>query len=152
MCHYQERLNIKVKVLLAQSCLILCNPTDCSPPGSSVRGDSPGQTTRVGCHSLLQGIFPTQRLNPCLLHCRRILCPVSHQGSSGWIYIHPVTLRRLSWLYTLETACISVRKHAQGVGYNHVCHKGTLKTNQIPAHQLANRETFEARMHTAEQR
>ena len=29
-----------------------------------------GQNTRVGCHSLLQGIFPTQGLNPCLLNCR----------------------------------------------------------------------------------
>ena len=29
-----------------------------------------GKNTGVGCHSLLQGIFPTQGLNPCLLHCR----------------------------------------------------------------------------------
>ena len=38
---------------------------------SSVHGDSPGKNTRVGCHALLQGIFPTQGLNPrllCLLH------------------------------------------------------------------------------------
>ena len=37
-------------------------------PGSSVHGDSPGKNTGVGCHVLLQGIFPTQGLNPCLLH------------------------------------------------------------------------------------
>ena len=43
--------------------------------------DSPGKNTRVGCHSLVQGIFPTQRLNPGLLHCRRILYHWSHQGS-----------------------------------------------------------------------
>ena len=35
--------------------------------------DSPGKNTGLGCHSLLQGIFPTQRLNPHLLHCRQIL-------------------------------------------------------------------------------
>ena len=38
--------------------------------------DSPGKNTRVHCHALLQGIFPTQGSNPCLLwllHCRRIL-------------------------------------------------------------------------------
>ena len=29
--------------------------------------DSPGQNTEVGCHALLQGIFPTQGLNLCLL-------------------------------------------------------------------------------------
>ena len=35
----------------------------------------------VGCHALLQGIFLTQGSNPGLLHCRRILCYLSHQGS-----------------------------------------------------------------------
>ena len=56
--------------LATQSCLTLCKPTDCSPPGSSVHGDSPGKKTGVGCHALLQGIFPIQGLNPGLLHCR----------------------------------------------------------------------------------
>ena len=37
--------------------------------------------TGVGSCSLLQGIFPTQGLNPGLLHCRWILYQVSHQGS-----------------------------------------------------------------------
>jgi len=46
---------------------------------------SPGKlNTRVGCHALLQGIFPTQGLSPGLLHCRWILYPLSHQESS-WI-------------------------------------------------------------------
>ena len=36
---------------------------DCSLPGSSVHGDSPGENTGVGCHALLQGIFPAQGLN-----------------------------------------------------------------------------------------
>ena len=35
----------------------------------------------MGCHSLLQGIFPTQGLNLCFLHCRQILYCLSHQGS-----------------------------------------------------------------------
>ena len=46
-------------------------------PGSSA-GNSPGKNTGVGCHSLLQGIFLTQGLNPGLLHCRRILYCLSH--------------------------------------------------------------------------
>ena len=33
------------------SCFRLGNPVDCSPPGSSVHGDSPGQKTGVGCHA-----------------------------------------------------------------------------------------------------
>ena len=35
--------------------------------------DSPGKNTGVCCHLLLQGIFPTQESNPCLLHSRQIL-------------------------------------------------------------------------------
>ena len=43
--------------------------------------DSPGQNTGVGCHALLQVIFPTQGLNSGLLHCSQILWRLSHQGS-----------------------------------------------------------------------
>ena len=50
-----------------QSCLTLYHPTDCSQPGSSDHGDSPGKNTEVDCHSLRQGIFPTQGSNLCLL-------------------------------------------------------------------------------------
>ena len=42
--------------------------------------NSPGKSAGVSCHSLLQGIFPTQRLNPGLPHCRQILYQLSHQG------------------------------------------------------------------------
>ena len=45
--------------LVAQLCPSLYNPMDCSPPGSSVHGDSPGKKTGVGCHVLQQGIFLT---------------------------------------------------------------------------------------------
>ena len=69
--------------LVPQSCPTLCNPMDCSSPGSSVHGDSPGKNTGVGCHALLQGIFPTQGLNPGLPHYRWILYHLSHQGSPG---------------------------------------------------------------------
>ena len=54
---------------------------DCSLPGSSVHGDSPGKNTGVGCHSLLQRIFPTQGSNSGLPHCRQVLYHLSHQGS-----------------------------------------------------------------------
>ena len=46
--------------LIAQLCLTLCYPMDCSLPGSSVHGDSSGRNSGVGCHALLQRIFPTQ--------------------------------------------------------------------------------------------
>ena len=57
-----------VCVLVAQSCPTLCDPSDCDPPGSSISWNSPGKNTRVGCHSLLQGIFSTQGSNPGILY------------------------------------------------------------------------------------
>ena len=82
-----------VRVLVTQSCLTLHDPLDCNPSGSSVHGildcnpsgssvhGIPGKNTGVGCHALLQGIFPTQGSNLGLLHCRQILYHLSHQGS-----------------------------------------------------------------------
>ena len=61
-----------------QSYPTMCDHKDCSLPGSCLR-DSSGKNTRVGCHSLLQGIFLTQGLNPG----RLILYCLNHQGSSG---------------------------------------------------------------------
>ena len=46
-----------------QLCPTLCDPMDCSPPGSSVHGDSPDKNTGVGCHVLLQG-FLCQGIEP----------------------------------------------------------------------------------------
>ena len=63
-------------MLAAQSCLTLCDSMDCS----LCPWNSPGQNTGVGCHSLLQGIFLTQRSNPCLPHCRADSLPSEPSG------------------------------------------------------------------------
>ena len=68
-------------VLVAQSCLTLRNPTECSGRHLESPWDSPGKNTGVGSHFLLQGIFPTQGSNPDLPYCRQILYCLSHQGS-----------------------------------------------------------------------
>ena len=65
---------------------------DCSPPGSSVHGDSPGKNTGVGCHALLQGIVQTQGLNPGPLHCTKILYCLSHQESPRACKLPEVTI------------------------------------------------------------
>ena len=52
----------------------------------SVNGNSPGKSTGVGSHSLLQSTFSTQGSNPGLLHCTQILHCLNHQGS-------PITLQ-----------------------------------------------------------
>ena len=73
---------------VTQSCLTLCDPMDCS---LLLRPwDFPGKSTRVGCHFLFQGIFPTQGSNPGLRHCKQMLYSLSHQGRrkkrKGWVY------------------------------------------------------------------
>ena len=59
----------------------LCNPIDCSPPDSFVHGGSPGTCTGVGCHALLQGIYPAQGSNQGCPHCRWIIYHLSHHES-----------------------------------------------------------------------
>ena len=49
-------------------CVQLCNPMDCSSLGFSVCGFLQARIPGMGCHALLQGTFPTQELNPNLLH------------------------------------------------------------------------------------
>ena len=66
----------KVKLLVTQPCLTLCDPKDCS----LCPWNFPGKNTGVGRHFLPQGIFPIQGLTPSLLHYRQILYCLSHQG------------------------------------------------------------------------
>ena len=73
--------------LVAQSCLTLCDPIDCRPPGFSVHGDSPGKNTGVGCHALFHGIFPTQGSNAGLPYCRQILYRLSLLRSPSTVYL-----------------------------------------------------------------
>ena len=80
-----------VLCLVTQSCPTLCDPIDCSPPGFPVHGDSPGNNSGMGCHVLLQGIFPTQKSTQGLLHCRCILYQLSYQGSPSKMYLMVTT-------------------------------------------------------------
>ena len=66
-----QRWKVKVKVI--PLCPTLCDPMDYTV--------GPGQNTRVGSLSLLQGIVPTQGSNPGLPYCRQILYQLSHKGS-----------------------------------------------------------------------
>ena len=75
---YYYFLSLIKKNEVPQPCLTFCNPMDCSLPCSSIHGIFPGKSTGVGCHFLLQGIFPTQGLNSGFPHCRQILYHLSH--------------------------------------------------------------------------
>ena len=61
-----------------QSCLTLCSPMDCSPYRLFCPWVSTDKNTGVGCHFILQRIFPTQRSN---LHFMRLL-------DCKWILYH----------------------------------------------------------------
>ena len=73
--------------LVAQSCLTLCNPVNYRLTASPLQAPlcMGVLQARVGCHALLQGVFPTQGLNPGLPHRKQILHHLSHQGRSPWM-------------------------------------------------------------------
>ena len=54
------------------------------PHGLYSPWNSPGQNTGVGSLSLLQGIFPTQRSNSGLPHCKWILYQLSHREAQEY--------------------------------------------------------------------
>ena len=65
----------------SESCLVVYDPLQ--PHGLYRPWNSLGQNTGVGSITLLQGIFPTQGLNPGLLHCKKILYHLSYQGNQS---------------------------------------------------------------------
>ena len=93
---------------VTQSCSTLCNPMDCSLPGSSVHGIFQA-STGVGCHFLLQGIFLIQGLNPALPHYRQRLYPLNHQRSP--FTTHMETQKTPSGQSSLEKEEWSGRSH-----------------------------------------
>ena len=71
--------NLATKYASCSVMSTLCDPTE--PTSLLCPWDSPGKNTRVGSHSLLQGIFLTQGLKPGLLHRRQICYCLSQQGT-----------------------------------------------------------------------
>ena len=94
-CSWSPQKELKVKV--AQSCLLLCSSTDCTVLDSP--WNAPGQNSRQGSLSLLQGIFPTQGLNPGLPHCRQILNQLTHKGSPRILDGEPSPLQ---WMFPTQ--------------------------------------------------
>ena len=69
--------------------------------------NSPGKTTGVGCHFLLQRIFLTQKSNVGLLHCRQILYCLSHQGSPGvWGALREILQIIISYVSAVKEAAM----------------------------------------------
>ena len=83
------------------------------PHGLYSPWNSPGQDTRVGSRSLLQGIFPTQGSNPGLPHCRRILYQLSHQGSPNTIFSSVQSLSRVRLYDPMDCSTPGLPVHHQ---------------------------------------
>ena len=81
---FGEIRQVKAKVLVSQSCPTLCNPIDCSLPGSSVHGILQASVLEWIAIFLLQGIFLTQGLNSGLPHGGQILYHLSQQGRRAY--------------------------------------------------------------------
>ena len=82
LSHY-KRIICAFLCIVAQQCLTLCNLLDCSQPVSSVHRIFPARIYHSSCHILLQGIFPTQGSNLCLLqflHWQVDSLPLRHLG------------------------------------------------------------------------
>ena len=70
---------------ITPSCLTLHDPMDCSLPGSSVHGDSPGKNTEMSCYVFLLGICLTQGSNTGLHDWRGIFYNLSyHETQEYW--------------------------------------------------------------------
>ena len=92
----REGIHMCVRTKSVQSCLTLCDPVDCRPRGFSVHGILQARIG-VDCHFPLQGIFPTQGLNPhllCLLHWQVGSLPLAPPGN---IYISVIMTDSLVW-------------------------------------------------------
>ena len=90
--------------------------------------NSPGQNTRVGSLSLLQGIFPTQESNPCLPHCRWIIYQLSHKGSPGipeWV-AYPFSSRSSRPRNQTGVSCIAGRFFYQLSYQRSQCYTGSV--------------------------
>ena len=123
LCHSSESTRsyplMGMRAKSFQSRPTLRNPMNCRPPSSSVQWDSPGKSTRVGCYALLQGIFPTQGSNLCLLclpHWQvgslplappgKSLYPLDRQGIPYMSFFIAGLLRSLNIIVTLHKKCL----------------------------------------------
>ena len=105
------------------------------PDGLYSPWNSPGQNTGVGSHSFLQGIFPTQGLNPGLLYCSQILYHLSHQENS----------RRLEWVaYPFSSG-----SSYPGIGTGVSCFAGGFFTSWATRDALKVMDIRDVKMNTA---
>ena len=101
-----------------QSCPNLCDPVDCSPSGSSVHRIL--QARILECHSLLQGIFRTQRWKPGLLHCRQIFTIWATREAPKHTHYHVQNRQLMGSCFVTQGAQPGALWQPRGVGWGWV--------------------------------
>ena len=109
--------------------------------------NSPGKNTGMCCHFLLQGIFPTQRLNPGLLHCRQILFTVwvTNWPSNLWVWLYLimphkcVSFSRRSLTQKLKMTLISLWDMVSGLLISCLCAGKQVWTIGVPIRSSTNK-------------
>ena len=117
-----------------QSCLALCDPMNCSPPGSSVHRDSPDKNTGVGCPCPFPGDFlnpgTESSMSPTMAgrffttsaswEAQRLLCQISiGQSKSFQFHFFLISFGNISQSLFWSVAC-----HIDRFGYVVVCFYG----------------------------
>ena len=118
---FLEKMGCMYMCSVAQWCPTLCDPMDCSPPGSSVHGILQARILEWIAIPFSRGIFPTLGLNPGLPHCRQILYHLSHQGNSYQLHSHPASI---------DLGMLDLRKHEETNTHFQGTERATCPTSQ----------------------
>ena len=126
----------KVACAHAQLCLTLCDPMDCSPPGSSVHGISQASILEWVAISFSRGSLQTQGSNPHLLHLKADSLPLCYLGS-------PLESGRKGYLLIVAVCVMPCRERLVGIseGMSELPRKGGqpsfCQQQALPAHYTA---------------
>ena len=114
---------MKVQVLVAPSCLTLCDPVECSPPGSSVHGILQARILKWVAIPFARGSSWPRDQAQGLLHCRQMLYHLSHRGSPSFsicVYTMALTDAEVIQITGNVSAYLGIYVHFQIVCYP--CH------------------------------
>ena len=108
------------RVMIRGDLVTFCDPVDCSLPVSSVHGIFPGKNTGVGCHFLLQGIFPHPGIEPESPALQALSLSTDLPGKPTWL-MEAKTNKVHTWICSLLSISVDyqVAKHV----WVHIFHR-----------------------------
>ena len=143
-CHQEPPLQYSLWEWKSLSCAwLIVTPWTIEPTRLLCPWNSPGMHTGMSSHSLLQGIFPTQGLNPGVLQCRQILHHLSHQGSPDTLFTSVVKqflkiCNKVCWSLFMSKMWPNTRDYSskgrmctQFITTQRSCYKYSLKARKV---------------------